>query len=445
MNLYNILDCKYNKIITENVFSMIIIKGASMLVSLLLFPAYISYFGDNRVLGVWFTLVSILNWILIFDLGLGNGLRNNLPRALVEKDFVLAKRLVSSTYVSTIILSFAVFFSFFFGSFFVDWNQILGISINLISSSVLLKVIHIISLGIFLQFILKIISSILFALQKSAVNNLIGLLSNIIILVFIKILDYKTISEGLMKIAVLNVFATNIPLFIFSIWIFYSQLREIRPSLSMFNISIAKKLLSIGVTILWLQLIFLVVSNMNEVLVSSLCGAGYVVQYQAYNKIYSTGAVIFSLALTPVWSAVTSAQHEKNYKWIKEIYKFFMICSFICLLLEVLLTFFGQVIFNLWLGNNIIEFNFYYGLVFSLHSFLFIIHNVNTSISNGLSYFKCQIYGMTFAAILFIPIAYLLTMYLQSWIGVILASCVSILFYEIVAPYFTLKYLNNIG
>lgn len=444
MQQLNMRDCKYNRIIIINMTGMLIIKGASIIVGLLMFPAYMSFFVDNRILGTWFTLLSILNWILIFDLGLGNGLRNKLPKAFVERNFVLAQKLVSSTYTSTIVLSSILFFIIFFSSFLINWNEIFNVPVELIRPNVLLNTVQIILFGIFLQFTLKIISSILLALQKSALINLIGLLSNLIILIFLNLVGNNNLSESLITLAVLNVFATNVPLVVFTIWIFHGELRDIRPSITYFDKRIANELLSIGMTILWLQLIFLVVSNMNEILISSFSGAGCVVQYQAYSKLYNTGAVVFSLALAPVWSAVTRAQSEKNYKWIKRIYKFFIACTVLCLVIEIILTFFGQGIFDMWLGKNAIEFDFFNGIVFAFHSFLFILHNVNTSISNGLSYFKFQIIGMTLAAIMFIPLAYYLTMYLESWVGVILASCISIVFYEFLAPYFTFRHIIDI-
>lgn len=70
-----------SKIVIKNVFESFVVKGLSLIVSFATTPLFIKYFNDNMVLGVWYTLLSVLIWFLNFDLGLGNGIRNNLVKA----------------------------------------------------------------------------------------------------------------------------------------------------------------------------------------------------------------------------------------------------------------------------------------------------------------------------------------------------------------------------
>ncbi len=74
-----------NKSVLRNIFGAFFVKGFSLILSLFTMPAYIRYFQNQTILGVWYTIISVLNWVIYFDLGLGNGLRNLLPAALVEK------------------------------------------------------------------------------------------------------------------------------------------------------------------------------------------------------------------------------------------------------------------------------------------------------------------------------------------------------------------------
>jgi O-antigen/teichoic acid export membrane protein len=59
-----------------NIASSFVIKGASILLSLLLVPLTLDYLNPYEY-GIWLTLSSVLMWINYFDIGLGNGLRNN--------------------------------------------------------------------------------------------------------------------------------------------------------------------------------------------------------------------------------------------------------------------------------------------------------------------------------------------------------------------------------
>lgn len=434
-----------NRTILMNILGMVVCKGISILFTLILFPTYIEFFGNNNVLGMWFTILSVLNWILVFDLGIGNGLRNKLPNLLGNKDYSTAKTYISSTYVISIIFSFTVYLCFLLLKDILDWNSILGVSTDIISYSSLTRCIHIIIIGILFQFILKNIASICYALQRPVVINVMGLISNVIILIFLLHLNIDSIEEKLIAVAIINVIAVNLPMLCYTVYVFTHDLRKCIPALCCFEKTAGKNLLQVGLTILWLQIIFLVVSSTNEFFITWLTDASNVVEYQAYYKVYSLGAVIFSFALTPIWSAVTKAQCEKNFKWIKKVYKFFLLACVLCLVIELGITFFVQYIFDIWLGTGVIQFRFWYGFVFAIHSTVFILHSINTSISNGLSYFRFQAIGMTIAAIIDFPLAVLFVNWTGSWVGVLMASPVAMMFYELLAPHFTMKHIDSIS
>ena len=83
----------------NNIVETILIKGVALFLTLFTMPSYMRYFNNQNVLGVWFTLVSILNWILMFDLGIGNGLRNHLVPQINAGNMQEVKKLVSSAYI----------------------------------------------------------------------------------------------------------------------------------------------------------------------------------------------------------------------------------------------------------------------------------------------------------------------------------------------------------
>ena len=81
-----------------NILLAFFVKGISLFVSLFSMPLYIKYFDNNAALGMWYTILSMLSWINLCDLGLGNGLRNRLTEALALGQNEKAKEYISATY-----------------------------------------------------------------------------------------------------------------------------------------------------------------------------------------------------------------------------------------------------------------------------------------------------------------------------------------------------------
>lgn len=440
----NIIIFKKNRSLINNIIGAFIIKGGSLILSLFTMPAYINYFENQTVLGLWFTILAVLNWILMFDLGLGNGLRNKLPIALAEKDYKKIKEYISSTYISTAILIIFISIVSYFLFPYIPWNFLFNIDSNIISHDTLVISIIIVFIGIMFQFLLKIITSVLYAIQKSAIVNLLSLLSSLI--TFLAVVSMKTtnLEQSLIIMSWVNVLAVNIPLLIVSIIIFVTILKKSKPSFKSYRKEYAVDILRVGSVLLWLQIVFMIISSTNEFLISFLSSPDSVVEYQAYNKIFNAISSLFILALTPIWSAVTEAQVIKNYQWIKKLSKILYIMGIVVFLLEFSLVPFLQNIINIWLGKDIIKVEMLYAIIFVISNSIFILHNINTSIGNGMSYFKVQIIWMTFAAVINIPLAFMFVKIFDGWIGVVVANIVSLLPFEIIQPIYMKRYIDNI-
>lgn len=431
-----------NKLVLMNMIGAFGVRGVSLCLSLFTMPAYIRYFQNQTVLGIWYTIVSVLNWVMYFDLGLGNGLRNKLPKALAVKDKKLIKQYISTTYITMTVLVLALSIIGIIGIPLLDWNKILNVSKSLADNRTLYICVLIVFLGIMLQFVLKLVTSTLYALQRSAIVNFMTLCSSILTLVALYILPTSTLEINLWRMSVINVVAMTLPYLIVSFFVYGKMLDGAYPSLSFFNKSLVSEVLKIGVSLLWLQLVFMIISSTNEYLISFFTSPDYVVDYQAYYKVFKTGAMLFSLALTPIWSAVTKAQAQKNYQWIIKTYKLFLVATLGCVAIEFCIVPFLQPFMNIWLGVGTIEVRTAYAITFVFSGSIFVLHNVNTAIGNGISYFKIQMIWMTFAAVIDIPLSYLFVRITGSWIGIVIANILALLPYEVLAPIFTFKKLE---
>lgn len=419
-----------NKTIALNVMGAFVVRGAALILSLFTMPAYLRFFNDNTTLGIWYTILSVLNWVLMFDLGLGNGLRNKLPACMIDKDRQKAKEYISSTYAGTcmVVLAWALIGVVVIR--FVHWNTFLNIDEQSVSSYALRTSISITFGGVMLQFVLKTITSILYALQKSAVVNFLQLITSALTLILVSVIPSVGTEQNLIHMAIVNAVAANIPFLIATILVFLTELKGYAPHLKDVSIGRIKEVLNIGITLLWLTLVTMVISSTNELLITKMTNSSNVVYFQVYFKIFNTISSVFALALAPIWSAVTKASAEKQYSWIRKLYDRLLTMALGVFACELLVIPFMQILVNIWLGKNYIKVDYGIAAVFAVSSSIFFLHNVNTSVGNGMSFFQIQKKWMTFAAIIDIPLAWIFVKLTGSWVGIIVANILALLPFE---------------
>ncbi|WP_239745299.1 MATE family efflux transporter [Mammaliicoccus sp. F-M27] len=431
------------RVVITNIMNAFIIKGGAMIVSFFTIPAYLNYFNDYQILGFWFTILSVLTWMLAFDLGIGNGLRNKLVTLFLIKDDLLIKKYISSSYfmIASIVIAIIIGFGFIKNSF--NWNIIFKISNNIVPENTLNNAIYILFIGIMIQFLFRIINSILYAMQKSFMNNLNLLISNGIILFYLLIFDINNIEEQLYSLTIIYSLAINLPNFITSILVFTTTLKRSRPNLKYFSINHSNEILKVGVAFFWVQIMYMLLTTTNEFLISLFSNTENVVEFQIYNRIFSLVGTIFSLTLIPIWSIVTKAFAEENYIWIKKTYSVFVFIGVIVMLLEFLIIPFLQIIIDFWLQDKSIDINIYYAILFAIYGSMIVWIGVNNNFANGLGKLKTQTIFFTLGVLIKIPLSWYFVNVLESWIGVLVASVLSLSMYCIVQPIWLNKHLNN--
>lgn len=424
-----------DKIVYRNVLGAFLVKGGALFVTLFTLPAYINFFNNDSVLGIWFTLLSLLNWILNFDLGIGNGLRNHLSMSISLHDEEKTKKYISSAYfaVGGIVLLVSVIFICLAKT--IDFNSLLNISIDVISAEAMYRTMVIIFVGVMAQFWLKLINSILYALQKSSINNFLVLCTNVLILLATLLIPSRSNEINIIIMAIIHALAVAFPLLIATIVIFNSDLKYARPQIKNVSKKDIKDVLSLGGIFFLIQIEYMIIMSTNEFLISKTGGSKYVVDYQVYYKLFSLGSTIFALALTPLWSVITKAKAEKNYVWIKNTYKKFLLLAGVFCAGEFLLIFFMEPILVIWVGaDNIPDIKLWNSIIFAILGCLMILNSVQSSIANGLGELKIQLICFTLGAILRIPLSYILVGVMGDWIGVVAANVVCMLIYCVVQP-----------
>jgi len=430
-----------SKIIARNVFGAFIIKGFSLIISLFMMPCYMSFFSDNVVLGVWFAILSVLSWTLSFDLGIGNGLRNKLVEALIEKDNIQVRRYVSSAYyIQAAVVLLVSLLGYFFIALF-NWNIFFNVPETMVPPDIMLKTVRWTFIGIMFQFFLRLIISIIYALQLAFITGLVTAASNLLQIVFLIFYPSHSLTDNLLAMTISNIFTANFPLIICTIYVFSRYLKEAKPNIKYFELQYSKSIMSIGGLFFFCQITYMFFTCTNEYFISKYWGTEYVVDYRIYNSVFGLIGMLFSLSLTPVWSVVTKAKVEENYAWLRSLYSKLKKAILVGVFLEFFLLPFLQIIINIWLRHRAIEVNYFYAINFAIYQSVSIYLAVCSTMVAGFGTIKLTAICYTLAVILKYFLITSFSNGFNSWIYVIALNSVLLLPYCIIQQYILDKYL----
>lgn len=428
-------------IILRNTLMAAIVKGGSLFIALFTTPAYMRYFNNDEVLGVWFTLLSVLAWILNCDMGIGNGLRNHLVYAINDSDWKRAKKYISSSYFFLSGIGIAILFAVVFAGKIVSWNKVFNISIALVDSDTMTKAVLILLASIILQFVLRLVTSILYALQEAFVPGLLNLATNVLMLAFVLISNAVGRNNSLISLASAYMVAVNLPLVIATVWVFSCKIPEACPAISFFRKDYAMSVLKVGTEFLWLQLIAMVVDNTSNYLITLFIGNAAVVEYQVYHKIFNLPMTMVMLLTTSLWSTITKAKAENDWKWIASSYNKYLKIACLLGIAEFAAIIPLQFVFNVWLGEKTITVNYGTAAIFALAGTVMSLRTILANYSNGLCELKVQTIFMTIGAIINIPLAYIFSRVSGNYVSIVLANIFSMLPYCIAQMVWCHKHL----
>ncbi len=412
----------------------VLIKGGGFLVSLVLMRVYIGFFTSSTVLGLWFTLLAVLNWIMTFDFGVGNGLRNRLVEALAEDNRTEQKALVSTTYALSASIAGAALTAGAAAVVLLDWNSLLNVSSALVTPSSLQWAVFVVIVAVCVQLVLKNVNSVLYAMQLPSASNATGLATNLMLLGSMALVTTSSDQTGILVLASLYLVCSTLPLAVLTLWLFAGRMRHAFPDVRRASGDAAAKVLGLGMGFFALQLMSLVIFRSSELVITRTISPSDVVEYQLYNRLYGALASLVWIALVPMWSAVSEAYFMGDHEWIDRVFR--KLRSHVPGLVLVLvgLTVSLQPIFNVWLGVHSIEVNYWYGGAFAVYYSLYVWWAVLASFANGTGRIRTQLVCAGFGVCVYLLVAIMGATLTGRWIAVVWAGIAGMITYAVLEP-----------
>lgn len=424
------------KTIAKNAFYSFVIRGFALAISFFSTPAFIRYFQNNEVLGVWYTLLSILTWFLAFDLGVGNGIRNHLVIAIAEKKNENIKQILASGFASVIGITLILTIVGWWLICTINLNSLFNIPDNLISSEVLRKCTILVFIAIMMRFMLTTVSSIFYALQRSAVNSFLSLCVSILQFLFIIAFHYENVETALVNISWAYLLICNLPVIVAGIWVFFTDFKDCRPTIKSVTKEAAKKIMGIGLIFFFCQIFYLIIANTNEFFVSHYWSPTATADYSFYYRIIMLVSMGVSLALTPTWSMITKAYAEKNYHWLKKLYRSCKLVGYFIILAEFALVPFLQPIMDIWLGKGQLTVELSVSIAFACFGATFLYSSMLSTIVCGLAKMKLQFWCYGIGSLLKIAFIIIIARISSDWAWVVWSNVFILL------PYCVLQQLQ---
>ena len=404
----------------KNTAAMIGIRGISMILTLISAPIMLHHV-DRADYGVLLTLTSIVGWIGYMDIGLGNGLRNKLPEFIASNDFYSAKKIVSSCYATLAIYVAIIIAVFLFISPFVDWLEVLNSPTS--DAKEIRELTNVVFIAFCIQFLLGLLNSILFAYQMPAFQSLFTFAGQALALIALIIQVFVFNITSVLQIGAVNSIIPPLVLLCGSIGLFRIKLRKIAPSLKYVELKSVSGILSLGMKFFVIQMITIVLFQANSIIIARVVNPEAVVEYNLAFKYVSLLTMIFTIIITPVWSATTDAYIRKDFTWIKNTISFSQKVCFVSILIGIVMLFISKFIYGIWLGKDAIDISYSTTGLILLYISFEMLYKVYGTIINGTGKVFAQMILTGIIAIVYIPLALFLG---SSWglSGVLIANVI---------------------
>jgi len=311
----------------------------------------VRYLGTERY-GIWLTISTILAWLNLSDLGVGNALTNKLSvafgqgrtddtRHLVATAFWLLSAIGLLITVAGVVLSVAL-----------PWAVLLNAKSSLAAQELPLAIA--LSFAIYgLGFPLGITKSIYNGYQEGYYANLwniaAGLMSLLALLVVVR-------TKGGLPLLVAAVFGARL-LVLAASTIFLLGFHRSALTLSPFaaNRKDIHSLFNLGLMFIVLQLVGLLITQTDNLVIVRMLGPKNVAVYGTLWKLFSYVGVLQMWILSPLWPAYGEAHSRGDTDWIRRTLKYSLFgVVMLTLLVSIMLIFLAKGIIQIWAGPELV-------------------------------------------------------------------------------------------
>ncbi len=415
------------------------LKVVNSIVSILIIPLYLSLLTEVSF-GIWLTVTAVINWFNIFDLGLGNGLRNRFAEARAQGNEALAASYVSTSYFCLAGVSLFLLLLFLLADAFANWGSLFAAPEHLHTQvNAMTRILMLLFLP---QFVFQLVKVVLTADQRPAWGNAINSLINVLQMAMVWLLI--TVEADSLPVLAIAIGGVNLLVLLLSnLYFFLGKYRRYRPSYSRFALQHIRPLMELGIVFFVLQAAAVVVFMTDNLIISRVLGPEEVPAYNVAYRYFNFAAVFFGLVTTPFWSAFTDAFAKREMEWIASMVRRLLRLWVLLALLCILMLVFSNVVYRLWLGDAL-EIPFLLSAIMAAWVTMSMLLGIYGTVLSGMGVLRLSLYHAVLVMLINIPLSvWLAGMPALGSAGVILATLIGLMLRAFFQPLQCYKILNG--
>jgi O-antigen/teichoic acid export membrane protein len=393
----------------------------------------------SRQLGVWLVLLSIFQWITLFDLGVSSGARNEIARAAAAQDHARVRSAIATGWLYVGLISLVLFalaalvLALTPARSWLTREAFGGIDAG--------AALWVVAAGACLSFATGYVQSVYAALEKASAFSIFSLICNVLFLALLGIAQWLSLGsmQAIAVMYLLAIMGSNAWLIIR----FCAEFPQYRPRLSALDHGLRSSILNFGLRLFVIQLAVLVIFTTSRLMASMLLGPQSVVVYDAGFKIFSIVTMAHTLIMSTLWSSFTHAYENHELAWIqrslKRLIQLMLPLAAACAVLAAV----SPWLVTHWLGADQVGTPMVYAL-FAGVTLLSCWSNIFAYFLNGIGDTGVQLCSALAAGVVNIPATYFFTVHADMGIaGILMGTLVSTSFFSMLGPVQVMRILKK--
>lgn len=330
--------------------SSVIVRGVSMVTSLIAIPVALGYLGPDRY-GVVIAVTSIMGALVFVDLGIGNGLMSLIATASGREDQEAARLYVASSAAAALSVAAIGGAVFIFLYRTVAWGALFNVSDPVIAGAIGPAVA--VAIICFLASLpLGLAEKIEFAYQGGYRYNFWLAVASLIALLGLLGAVSARLSLPWIVASIASVPALagglSLP------GIFVRKYRWLRFGWRDVSLRAMSLVVHKGGLFFLLQLSIALAFYSDNLIIARVLGAEQVADYAVPWKLFNFVSVFIAMVVAPLWPAYGEALARGDLEWVRSTFrKSLSITMVFSLTGAALLVLFGRQLLDLWVGPSI--------------------------------------------------------------------------------------------